>query len=95
MSLVSTWSFTSTGMQCSGPTGPLARVHRIEPVGFVERTAVHGLQRVECRSRMIVCLDALQVIPDQITAADVPGLQLTMNLVDGGVLQVERGLRMS
>src|SRR5262245_36239003 len=66
--------------------------HRVEPIGFVERATVHGLQRVEHRSRVIVCVDALQVLPNQSTTADVPGHQLSMNLVDRGFLQVERCL---
>jgi len=74
---------------------PACTVRGIEPVCVVERAAILGLQRVQCRSRVVIRLDALQVMPDEITTADVPGLQLTANLVNGGLLQMERWLRTS
>ncbi|HEY3157846.1 MAG TPA: hypothetical protein VGJ78_02700 [Vicinamibacterales bacterium] len=38
---------------------------------------------------MIVRVDALQVVANELAAADAPGCQLAANLVDGRFLQVE------
>jgi hypothetical protein len=66
--------------------------HRVQPVGFVEGAAVHGLCRSQLRSGLIIGFDTSEIERDQLPAAQISGLQFGVNPVDGGFLEVERRL---
>ena len=54
MSLVSTWSLTSTGMQWSGPVGPDAAERRIETIGFLTSARINVWTAFSARPSLVV-----------------------------------------
>jgi hypothetical protein len=75
-------------MQCRGPTAPEDE-RGIQPVGFLPRTRVDGLDGVQRRPGLVVRLDALEVGLDKRPARCTSGLEGAAHLVDCGLHHME------
>ena len=73
MSLVSIWSLSSTGTQCSGTSVAPGAGDRVERIGLGERARIHVLDRVERRPLLVVRGDAVEVALHQRAAGEPPG----------------------
>ena len=70
------------GMQCSGSHASRCAEAAVERVGDVECLRVHDDDRVDRRSRLVVCRYAREVLADQLAACETAARHRGVNFRD-------------
>ena len=92
-SFTSTVSLTAMGIPWSGLRRPLSDPLAVELARDFERARVHGQDRVQLRSVLVVGLDPAQIHLDQPLVGESAGVDRGLDVVDARGQEVERARR--